>query len=449
MKPTLKQKDALFNAQKNKLNKLVQAFTGGILFKKIICIPYVRFGSKKWHWPNKNSAYRLICISLIAFILISIVFINSSNNPFTGISPEKKLYADTLEEQLEKVKKQRESTRAEIERAKQAEAEYTRQVNQVEANLVNTLQELDGLNSQLSSAKTEVDRLTIDLVIKEKELSEVEIMLKQKTDLLNERIALIYKNRSQDILELFLKSGSFVDFFSRLKLLNLIAQQDLDVLKEVQNSREKIIELKENIEDLKSQGKNQKNNLEELVEEAAQKTREIENIYTEKKSLLSRTTANKEALIKMEEELAAKEKEITKKLEALRYGNAPGKFLYPAKGILTSGFGNRISPITGDTRFHAGIDIGANPGTPVVAGAGGEVLNAEYIGGYGYTVIIYHGGGFSTLYAHLSGFAVGAGQKVKQGQIIGYVGSTGYATGPHLHFEVRVNGVIQNPYAYF
>ena len=151
----------------------------------------------------------------------------------------------------------------------------------------------------------------------------------------------------------------------------------------------------------------------------------------------------------MEEELEAKEKEITRKLEALRYGNAPGKLVYPAKGILTSGFGNRISPITGTNRFHSGVDIGAAPGTPVIAAAAGEVFQAEYLGGYGYTVIIYHGGGFATLYGHLSGFAVSTGQKIKQGQVIGYVGSTGFATGPHLHFEVRVNGVSQNPYSYF
>ncbi|MCG2789683.1 MAG: M23 family metallopeptidase [Actinomycetia bacterium] len=100
-------------------------------------------------------------------------------------------------------------------------------------------------------------------------------------------------------------------------------------------------------------------------------------------------------------------------------------------------------------RFHAGIDIGCNSGTPVVAAASGEVVQAGYMGGYGYAVIIYHGGGFSTVYGHLSKFAVSTGQKVQRNQIIGYVGSTGYATGPHLHFEVRINGVLQNPLNFF
>jgi murein DD-endopeptidase MepM/ murein hydrolase activator NlpD len=100
-------------------------------------------------------------------------------------------------------------------------------------------------------------------------------------------------------------------------------------------------------------------------------------------------------------------------------------------------------------RFHAGIDIGCNTGTPIIAAADGEVIQAGYMVGYGYAIIIYHGGGFATFYGHMSGFAVSQGQKVKRGQIIGYAGSTGWATGPHLHFEVRINGEPKNPLNFF
>jgi murein DD-endopeptidase MepM/ murein hydrolase activator NlpD len=396
----------------------------------------------------RQTAGRFLVL-MLSFILVNVLLCNLYFNYFrpAGLKP---LYAETLEEQLERVKKERENTQKEIEKAKKAEAEYTAQVNQVESNLINSLGELEDLNMQLSESKTEVDRLTIELVIKKKELKDVENILRQQTELLNERVAIIYKNRSRDLMELLMEPNSFVDFFSKLKLMNMIAQQDMEILLDVQETKGEIGFIKENIEDLKTREKRQKLDLEELVGESETKTREIEGIYNEKKSLLSRTRANKEALIKMEEELAAKEKEITRKLEALRYGTAPGKLLYPLNGgVLTSGFGNRISPITGTLRFHSGIDLGANPGNKVLAAAQGEVINAEYIGGYGYTVIIYHGGGFSTLYAHLSGFAVSSGQTVKQGQIIGYVGSTGFATGPHLHFEVRVNGAARNPYGYF
>ncbi|MBN1299489.1 MAG: peptidoglycan DD-metalloendopeptidase family protein [Actinobacteria bacterium] len=384
--------------------------------------------------------------AMIACLIAVVLFTSIS---FIYFKPVNKLYAETLEEELEKVKKQKENTQKQIEQAKNDETAYISQVNQVEDKLISALKELEDLSLKLSEAKTEVDRLTIELVIKEKELSSAEKELKDKTSILNERIALIYKNKNQDLLELLFESRSFLELFSKLKLMNMIAQQDIKTLNEVKNTRDLNLITKEHIESLKEEQKQNKDKIEIILEDSVKKKREVEEIYNEKKSLLTRTRANKETLIKIEKELASKEKEITKKLEALRHGNAPGKLLYPAKGILTSGFGYRISPISGLKAFHGGIDIGAATGTQVMAAADGEVLQAEYMGGYGYSILIYHGGGFATFYAHLNGFAVSRGSKVKRGQVIGFMGSTGYSTGPHLHFEVRVNGVQKNPYSYF
>jgi murein DD-endopeptidase MepM/ murein hydrolase activator NlpD len=390
------------------------------------------------------------CLKMKCIISACIaVFMLISFFSFFTYNPSKILFGETLEQELEKVKKQKENTRKEIEQAKTAETEYIAQVSQVERNLLSSLGELEDLNIKLAQTKTEVDRLTIELVIKEKELADLENRLKEKTVLLNDRVASIYKNRGQDVIQLLFESDTFIELFSKLKLMNLIAQRDIKILNELQEDRDKNISIKENIEELKEEQNKQKDSIEKLVEDSEIKKREVENIYNEKKTLLSKTRANKEALIKMEKELTAKEKEITKKLEALRHGNAPGKLLYPTKGVLTSGFGYRISPISGANAFHGGIDIGTATGTSVIAAADGEVLQAEYMGGYGYSILIYHGGGFATFYAHLSGFAVSAGSKVKRGQVIGYVGSTGYSTGPHLHFEVRVNGAQKNPYSYF
>jgi len=291
--------------------------------------------------------------------------------------------------------------------------------------------------------------ITIELVIKGKELADLEKELSDKISLLNNRMAEIYKKKNYNLIELLFETDSFIKLFSKFKLMNLLAKQDLEVMQDIKFKRDSTANIKENIAELKNNEKSEKEKLEKLVSDAEQKKKEVEGIYTEKKSLLSQTRANKNALVEMEKQLEAKEAEITKKLEAIRYGNAPGKLTFPTKGILTSGFGNRISPISGTMRFHAGIDVGCNSGTPVVAAASGEVVQAGYMGGYGYAVIIYHGGGFSTVYGHLSKFAVSTGQKVQRNQIIGNVGSTGYATGPHLHFEVRVNGVPQNPFNFF
>jgi murein DD-endopeptidase MepM/ murein hydrolase activator NlpD len=128
---------------------------------------------------------------------------------------------------------------------------------------------------------------------------------------------------------------------------------------------------------------------------------------------------------------------------------APGRLIVPVPGApITSPFGYRIHPIYGTSKLHTGIDYGADEGTPIRAAADGVVVSAGWYGGYGNATIIDHGGGIATLYGHQSSMAVSAGQKITQGQIIGRVGCTGDCTGPHVHFEVRVNGDPVNPAGY-
>ena len=122
-----------------------------------------------------------------------------------------------------------------------------------------------------------------------------------------------------------------------------------------------------------------------------------------------------------------------------------GRFMKPVNAPMTSGFGVRMHPILKYKRMHTGIDLGASYGTTIMASAAGTVMSAQTMRGYGNCVIIDHGGGISTLYGHCSAILVSAGQKVTQGQAVGKVGSTGLSTGPHLHFEIRVNGVPINP----
>jgi hypothetical protein len=132
------------------------------------------------------------------------------------------------------------------------------------------------------------------------------------------------------------------------------------------------------------------------------------------------------------------------------FGGAAGQqssngLMAPVAGRITSGFGGRTHPILGFTRFHAGIDFGARWGSPIVAAADGQVIGAGWSGGYGRQVRVIHGGGIMTSYSHMSAIVAEPGTEVRQGQVIGYVGSSGLSTGPHLHFEVRVNGRAINP----
>ncbi len=129
-------------------------------------------------------------------------------------------------------------------------------------------------------------------------------------------------------------------------------------------------------------------------------------------------------------------------------GGAASPSLWPLLGRITSSFGERLDPFNGEGAFHAGLDIAASYGTPVRAPADGVIAKAGPASGYGREMIIDHGGGVTTIYGHLSSFAMVAGQLVKQGEVVGYVGSAGRSTGPHLHYEVRVNNMPVNPHKY-
>jgi len=122
--------------------------------------------------------------------------------------------------------------------------------------------------------------------------------------------------------------------------------------------------------------------------------------------------------------------------------------LWPVEGKVTGSFGERIDPFNGEGAFHSGVDISSPVGTQIIAPADGVVVLSEFTGGYGRCIEINHGNGISTRYGHLSGFAVAEGQTVHRGDVIGFVGDSGRSTGPHLHYEVRINDTPVNPYKY-
>lgn len=367
---------------------------------------------------------------------------------FSISSGPQELQGQSLEEELQKIKEEREEAQKKIEEVKKTERHYIGEVSKVEEQLLGALSELDGFNTQLADAKSVVDRTTIELVLREEELKKIEDELTEKITILNNRVAEIYK-KGNNILEVLLKAENFIEFISRMKLMNLFAQQDTDNVLDIKDKRNATLGIKKSIIDLREQQKEHKEKIERLVAQAEAKTAEVEDLYGEKKDLLYQTRANKNALLAMEKDLEIREAEVTRILESYKYGTAPsGKFMWPVAGSLRSGFGWRFHPIFGTNRFHSGIDLTAPHGTLVKAGDGGQVIQAGYFGGYGYSVMLYHGGGFATWYAHLSSIRCAVGQFVARGQVIGLVGSTGWTTGPHLHFEVRINGAAQNPLQY-
>jgi len=400
-------------------------FKLSILIKKIIGFPV-----------------RKILISLMVLLIIPAILVS----PNYFIPRAASLYGQTLEEELEQIKKDREETQKKIQDTKKQEQSVLTEVKSVETTLLASLSELDGLNDKMAQTKSEVDKGTIELVLKEQELIKIDDELNAKGAILNTRVASIYKNRATNILEILLKAQNFIEFISRLKLMNLLASQDAVILKEIKDKKTANLNIKKGILDLREKQKDKNNEIAKLLAEAETKQREVEGIYEEKSNLLSKTRADKNALIAIDKEFEIKESEIARILESYKYGNAPGdKLMWPVTGRVISGFGMRFHPILGYMRMHSGIDIPAPNGTLVKAADGGEIIQAGYDSGYGNSIMVYHGGGFATWYAHLSRILVSVGQTVGRGEVIGLVGATGLATGPHLHFEVRINGVAQNP----
>lgn len=378
------------------------------------------------------------------FVSLSIIL-----SGFGVFSAPNDFHAQSLEDELQQIKEEREETQKKIEEVTKTEQIYKGEVSRVEEQLLGTLYELDGLNSEFADAKSVIDKTTIELVLKEEELNQIEDELASRIEILNNRIAQIYKNGGSNVLEVLLKAGDFIEFVSRMKIMSLFARQDTENVQEIKEKRNATIGIKKSIIDLREMQKEHREKIERLVCQAEVKNAEVEELYEEKADLLYQTRANKNALIRMEKELEIEEAEVTRILESYKYGTAPsGKFMWPVAGSVRSGFGWRIHPIFRVRRFHTGVDLAAKHGTLVKAGDGGQVIQAGYSGGYGYSITLYHGGGFATRYAHLSSIRCAVGQFVERGQVIGLVGSTGWATGPHLHFEVRINGNPQNPLQY-
>lgn len=246
------------------------------------------------------------------------------------------------------------------------------------------------------------------------------------------------------------KATDFADLLSRIDFINEIMEHDQRVIAELQEVRE---ELDQDRKDLKSQ-----------KEELHSSQKELKAQIAEAKSIVDKHTKTEEGLLEMHKAEEAEADRITDKLENFyeEHGGTGGGvedpptqsglkgLIWPtnATRLITSPYGNRVSPTLGATTFHPGVDIGAPYGSSVLAAQSGTVIDAGWSGGYGICVVIAHAEGISTLYGHMSDWSVSVGQKVSRGQVIGQCGSTGISTGPHIHYEVRVNGGTINPLPY-
>lgn len=340
----------------------------------------------------------------------------------------------------------------EIDQKENALANATKEVEKLDRQIMDSNQKIAQLDSQLAQAVAQVEAAN-------RRLAEAEKRLQERTEVLNKRIRAVYEDGNVTYLEVLLSAKDFTDFLTRLEFVRKIMEQDAKIIAQVKEEKKRVEEekrfLEEKRREIMAMRQEQEKVRDSLAAQKAAKEAVMRAIEQDKKRL--------EQALEQEMQESRQLNELIRRLTAPKPNQARvpyqgGAMAWPVPGYysVTSPFGWRIHPILGTQKFHSGIDIAAPgpdpkrnfPGAAVVAANGGQVVYAGWYGGYGLVVIIDHGGGITTLYAHLSATSVGVGQQVSRGQTLGHVGSTGMSTGPHLHFEVRINGQPVDPMGY-
>ncbi len=320
--------------------------------------------------------------------------------------------------------------------------------------------ELDTATAELKQVQADRIRLDQDITKTEAELKAAQERLQSREKVFYKRVRDIYINGRLSYLDVVVGSKDFSDFANRMEMLKRILQADMELINTIKTEREEIASKKAKLEADRAK-------VLELEKVAQEKQTIINQKKAERQAVLERAMNDRDTADRAYNELMASSASITAMLQqraaeraaaaaaASQGGGATttwvqgtGQLAAPVNAPITSDFGWRIHPIYGTSRLHAGTDFGVDEGTPVHAADGGVVVEAGWISGYGYTVIIDHGNGMSTLYAHNSDVAVSPGQTVSKGQVVSYSGNTGGSTGPHLHFEVRINGEPTDPMGY-
>jgi len=361
-------------------------------------------------------------------VIISTVLITSIL--FTGT-----VYGLDLTSQLKQVQNSIKQATTKLTQNQKKEKTVSEQIKQLDEKISKTEQELGEISKEITLTQKKIDEA-------KKDLQEAEKNIGDKNDVVNSRLRVMYKNGNIGYAEVLLSSSSIVDLFSKLDMMKTIFNHDVDLLKHMKEERDLIETKKKTLESHESKMVGMLRNMEE-------KQTELEVSRGEMTRLKSKLQEDNAEIEKQIDELNKYADKIAADIRKKQSGGAyvGGKMAWPAPGYtrITSPFGYRIHPILKTKKLHTGIDIGIPSGKSVVAAADGTVIHSDWLGGYGKAVMIDHGGGIVTLYAHNSSLLVSEGDKVKRGDTISKAGSTGMSTGPHLHFEVRKDGEYVDP----
>ncbi len=361
------------------------------------------------------------------------------------------VYADTIDDkknQLSSAEQHIKDKEAILEEHKKEKAAIQAEIKEVDQKMVVIEDNIKELGVQLDEKMKEIEA-------SEAELEAATIQKDEQYEATKARMIQMYKNQKVGYIQVVFSSNNFWDAMNRLEYIRRISEKDNTLLDTYQEQIDYIEVQKEKIEeerlDLDLLQKQELSKKRELEEARATKQVAIDKLQSQENKLSGEISKLQE----LSEELEAEIEKLTKELEEKNKNKVPiqytgGAFMWPVPGYyrISSEYNPRTSPISGKYEFHTGIDIPAGYGEDVVAAADGVVITSGWINGYGYTVMISHGGGLVTLYGHNSSLVVSEGESVRKGQVIAKIGSTGYSTGNHCHFEVRVSGSHTSPWPY-
>lgn len=364
---------------------------------------------------------------------------------------------DALKEKLEDQAAEKEKLQNELDSIDTEKATVKEQIEALDAQ-INSTEEQIGLQNDL------IDSLEEMIAQKEEELAEAQKKEEEQYEKFKTRVRVMYEQGETSYLEVLLSADDLSDFLSKYEIVSQIAEYDKNLFEELKALKEEIAQTKSELEEDRQQAENvrkelevSKSELDTQLANRSQAMKELESAAEEVKASFAEIEAEEDAINaqidKIVKEMEA-EAERKRQEQAAQGGGSTstgttqvGDYTYPLPSgyrYVTSKFGYRNHPVTGVYKLHTGVDISAPNGTAIYAAQSGTVIIAGYSSAWGNYVVINHGGGVTTLYAHMSKILTTKGATVSAGTQIGRVGSTGYSTGNHLHFEVRQNGSYQD-----
>lgn len=366
------------------------------------------------------------------------------------------------------------SLNSKVAHAKTQEGVLTQQITVVDAKITSLQDDvaraqnrLNTLEGQLATSQRRLDRMTAVFAQQTRKLVQLRRDYGIALARLERRVVDAYETPSVNVLDVVLAATSMSSMLSDIEYVHQIGKQDKQISdqlhtakKEMHAARERTRVLKRRVGEETAAIRARTEEQQSVTQQLVSTQQQLETAVDSKRATLSSIKVNEKVFAEEARKLVAVSAALADRIRAAESrpsasGSTSGSsgtpsasgLVWPVSGPINSPYGPRCLP-NGDCSFHPGIDIGASSGTPIKAAAAGTVIYSGWMEGYGNLVVIDHGSGLATAYAHQSSIAAANGATVAQGQVIGYVGCTGYCFGPHLHFEVRVNGEPVNPLSY-